>query len=98
MRGATAHAPALGTGTHGGDHFGMIGQAQVVVGTEGQQRLAVDDHFRSLRGLQQRTLAVEVLRLAFGKAGGEIEGHGKSLVMVDNRKRVIHPTLRSAPA
>ncbi|MNP00926.1 hypothetical protein D3C76_927250 [compost metagenome] len=98
MRGATAHTPALGAGTHRGDHFGMVGQAQIIIGTEGQHRLAVDDHFRSLRAFQQRALAVEVLRLALGKAGGEIEGHGKSLVMVDNRKRVIHPTLRSAPA
>ncbi|MCY1461066.1 hypothetical protein D9M71_786860 [compost metagenome] len=53
----------------------MVGEAKVVVGTEGQQRLAVDDHFRTLRAFQQRAQAVEVLRLAFGKAGIEIERH-----------------------
>ena len=36
VRSAAAHAPFLGAGAPGFDHFWMIGQTEVVVGTEGQ--------------------------------------------------------------
>ena len=70
MRCATAHAPTGRTGTPGFDHLRMIGQAQVVVIAEGEQRLAVDHHFRALGALQQWPLTVKV----FGTAGSEARG------------------------
>ncbi|BCQ65344.1 hypothetical protein PBOI14_70940 [Pseudomonas sp. Boi14] len=48
MGSTTAHAPAAGTGTPGFDHLRMVGQAQVVVVTKGQQWLTVDHHLRPL--------------------------------------------------
>jgi hypothetical protein len=53
----------------------MIGQAQVVVVTERQQRLAIDHHLRPLRAFEQRALAVEVFGTTGSKACGEIERH-----------------------
>ncbi|MNN58801.1 hypothetical protein D3C81_1738690 [compost metagenome] len=52
VRSASAYAPAFSTGAPGGDHFGVIGQAQVVVAAKSQQRLPIDHHLRPLRALQ----------------------------------------------
>ncbi|MCY1458329.1 hypothetical protein D9M71_757030 [compost metagenome] len=52
VRGTAAYPPAFGAGTPGGDHLGMIGQPQVIVAAERQQRLAIDHHLRPLRALQ----------------------------------------------
>jgi hypothetical protein len=53
----------------------VIGQAQVIVVTERQQRLAIDHHFRPLRAFEQRTLAIKVFGTTGSKACGEIERH-----------------------
>ncbi|MCY1371862.1 hypothetical protein D9M69_590300 [compost metagenome] len=79
VRGAATGAPTLGTLAQGSDHLGMVGQAEIVIGTEGQHGPAVDQHFRPLRTLQQRALAIEVFRMAGGKARGEIERHKGSI-------------------
>ncbi|MNT36762.1 hypothetical protein D3C72_1728670 [compost metagenome] len=75
MRCPSAHTPLRSAGTPGFDHLRMIGQAQVVVVTERQQRLAIDHHLRPLRAFKQRALAVEVFGTTGGKACGEIERH-----------------------
>ncbi|MCY1537537.1 hypothetical protein D9M68_730340 [compost metagenome] len=77
VRGAATGAPLLRTIAQRTDHLGMVGQAQVVVGTEGQHGPAVHQYLRPLRTLQQRALAVEVFRMAGGKAGSEIKRHGR---------------------
>ncbi|MCY1448148.1 hypothetical protein D9M71_648010 [compost metagenome] len=53
----------------------MIGQPQVVVVTERQQRLAINHHLRPLRAFEQRTLTVEIFGTTGSKACGEIERH-----------------------
>jgi hypothetical protein len=53
----------------------MIGQAEVIVVAEGEQRFAIDHHFRPLWGLKQRALAIEIFGTAGSKACGEIERH-----------------------
>ena len=73
VRGTTPHTPALGAGLPGGDHLGVVGQAQVVIAAEGQQPLAVDHHFRPLRAFQQRPLPIQVCCAPFGQAHSQIE-------------------------
>ncbi|MCY1301120.1 hypothetical protein D9M70_507140 [compost metagenome] len=80
MRGAAADTPLLRAIAQRSDHLGVIGQAQIVVGAEGQQALAVDQHFRALRAFQQRALAEQLGGTAFGEAGGKIERHGRTPV------------------
>jgi uncharacterized protein (DUF2384 family) len=53
----------------------VIGQAQVVVVTERQQRLTIDHHFRALRAFEQWALAVEIFGTTGSKARAEIERH-----------------------
>src|SRR5690606_4799957 len=60
VRGAATDAPSFRAVAQGGDHLGMVGQTQVVVGAEGQQRLAVDLYIRALRAGQQRALAEQI--------------------------------------
>src|SRR5690606_20192616 len=75
MRRTATDAPLSRTIAHRLDHLGMVGKPQVIVGTEGPQPLAIDQHFRLLRSFQQRALAVEMLGAACGQARGEIETH-----------------------
>ena len=49
MRGTAAHTPFLRASAPGFDHLRMIGQAEVVIGTEGQQLPTIDLHQRPLR-------------------------------------------------
>ena len=67
--GTAAHTPTRRTGLPGFDHLRVIGQAEVVVIAESEQRLAIDHHLRALRALQQRALAIQVLGTANGQAG-----------------------------
>ena len=69
MRRTTAYTPARGAGLPGFDHLRVIGQAQIVVIAEGEQRLAVDHHLRPLRALQQRALAIQIIGTANGQTG-----------------------------
>ena len=71
-----AAPPGGGAGAPGLDHLRVIGQAEVVVGTEGQQLAAVDLDQRPLRRIEQGSLPVETGGAAFGEASGEIERHG----------------------
>ena len=75
MRCTAAHAPALGASTPRGDDFRVIGQAQVIVITERQQRLTIDHHFRALRALQQRAMTVELFSATSRQTRAEIERH-----------------------
>ncbi|MNI42459.1 hypothetical protein D3C73_967560 [compost metagenome] len=51
MRGSATDTPTLGAGLPGGNHLRVVGQAQVVITAESQQRLAVDHYVRPLRAL-----------------------------------------------
>ena len=75
MRSAATHAPLRHAVLHGSDHLGMVGQPEVVVGTEIQQALAIDHHLGALGAGKQRALAIQMLRAAGGEAGLKIEGH-----------------------
>jgi hypothetical protein len=75
MRSTATDTPALSTGAPGFDHLRVIGQAEVIVVAEREQRFAVDHHFRPLRGFKQRALAIEIFGTTGSKACGEIERH-----------------------
>ena len=69
MRCPAAHAPTRRTGLPGFDHLRVIGQAQVVVIAESQQRLTIDHHLRPLRALKQWPLTVKIVGTTRGQTG-----------------------------
>src|SRR5690606_41450126 len=78
MRGATTDAPLLCSPAHGLDHLGMAGKTEIIIGTKGKQRLAINRHLRLLRALQQRSLPIEVRGTAGSETRSKIEGQTKA--------------------
>ena len=76
MRSATADAPALSASAPGLDHLRVVGQAQIIVGAEGQQLAAIHLHQWPLRAAQKGALTIQIGSTALGQASGKIETHG----------------------
>jgi hypothetical protein len=94
VRCTTADAPLLSALLHRANYLGVIGQAEVVVGTERQQLLTISLHLRPLRGLQQRTLTEQIGSLTLGQASSEIERHYAVPVGANAWANRFAPTLR----
>jgi hypothetical protein len=63
MRGAAADAPGAGAGAGGLDQGRVIGQAEVVVAAEADQRPAVDPRLRAARAFERAAAALEAVAL-----------------------------------
>ena len=71
----TTHTPAAHTLDHRLGHGRMVGQPQIIIAAESQQRLAIDADVYILRRGQQRPLAVKMGGTALGQPSGKIKGH-----------------------